>query len=61
MERAMKTLLRMELAAMAGMLMAAMVVPAAYAQRGYDAVGGEWILVMLAAVMGWQLGKEFTK
>lgn len=61
MTKVLKTLLQLETAAIAGMLMAAMVVPAAYAQRGYDAVGGEWILVMLAAWAGWQIGKEFMK
>lgn len=36
--------------------MAAKMLPAAWAERGYWAVGGEWLLILLAAAVGGWLG-----
>lgn len=36
--------------------MAVKTIPAAWAERGYWAVGGEWLLILLAAAVGGWLG-----
>ena len=35
---------------------AARMLPAAWAERGYWAIGGEWLLILLAAAVGGWLG-----
>lgn len=42
----------------AGGLAALKLIPAAYSFRGYHAVGGEWLLIILAAALAaWLAGK----
>lgn len=41
---------RMVISAMASAAVASWVIPAAYAERGYSAVGGEWLLIVLTFV-----------
>ena len=41
---------RIVISAMASVAVASWVVPAAYAERGYSAVGGEWLLVIVTFV-----------
>lgn len=38
------------LAVMSAFAVASWVIPAAYAERGYSAVGGEWLLIVLTFV-----------
>lgn len=49
-----------ELAWICGGGMAAMQIPSAYAWRGYWAIGGEWLLILLAAVVGGWLGDSLA-
>lgn len=44
-------------AAVCAALIGALAVPAAYAERGYWAIGGEWLLVLLSFVSAlWLMG-----
>lgn len=55
----MKQAIIMTLAAFdAGGLAAFKLIPAAYSFRGYHAIGGEWLLIILAAALAaWLAGK----
>jgi hypothetical protein len=46
---------------LAATMAAAVFVPMAYDQRGCFAVGGEWLLVIGAGVLGWFYAKDETK
>ncbi|MBQ7859220.1 MAG: hypothetical protein IJ347_03675 [Faecalibacterium sp.] len=48
--------LALELAWIAGGTMAIFQLPAAYRWRGYWAIGGEWLLILLAAAVGGWIG-----
>lgn len=48
--RVFEILFHIVLAVMAAFAVASWVVPAAFAERGYSAVGGEWLLVILTFV-----------
>ena len=45
-----------QMAWLLGGWMAARMIPAAWAERGYWAIGGEWLLILLAAAVGGWLG-----
>lgn len=50
-----------ELAWLCGGGMACLTLPAAYAQRGCMAIGGEWLLILAAGAAGAQLALALTK
>lgn len=45
-----------QMAWLLGGWMATKMIPAAWAERGYWAIGGEWLLIIFAAVVGGWLG-----
>lgn len=47
-----RALLSVELALLLGSCTAAWALPAALAERGYWAIGGEWLLILAAAGIG---------
>lgn len=56
-----RILLAVELAWLCGGGMACLLLPAAMAERGYMAIGGEWLLIGAAAALGWSLGRSLGK
>lgn len=48
--RVMEIAFHILLAALSAFAVASWAVPAAYAERGYSAVGGEWLLVVLTFI-----------
>ena len=55
------TLIRLMATAFAGVINAALFVDAAYQQRGYYSVGGEWIVIIALTVVAWWLTGLLTK
>lgn len=51
-DRIHKAILSLELAWLLGATAALHLIPAAYAERGYRAAGGEWLLILAAAGLG---------
>ena len=49
------TLIRLMATAFAGVIAATLFVDAAYQQRGYYSVGGEWIVIIGLTVVAWKL------
>lgn len=49
------TLIRLMATAFAGVITATLFVDAAYQQRGYYSVGGEWIVIIALTVVAWKL------
>ena len=48
-------LIRLIATAFAGVITATLFVDAAYQQRGYYSVGGEWIVIIALTVVAWKL------
>lgn len=42
-------------ASLAGYIVSLWAIPAAYRQRGYDAIGGEWLLILTVAVTAYTI------
>lgn len=55
-QKALKTAWRVLLSVIASETAALMLIPAAYAERGYRAVGGEWLLIIAVGVLGYLAG-----
>lgn len=55
-EKRFRALLSVELAVLLGGGTAAWALPAAMAERGYWAIGGEWLLILAAAAVGGWIG-----
>ena len=55
------TLIRLMATAFAGVITATLFVDAAYQQRGYYSVGGEWIVVIALTAVAWWLTGLLTK
>ena len=49
------TLIRLLATAFGGVIAATLFVDAAYQQRGYYSVGGEWIVIVGLTVVAWKL------
>ena len=55
-EKALFEARRLLIAVIAAELTAAVLVPLAFAERGYSAIGGEWLLILLVGVIVYRAG-----